>query len=381
MKEMGAMSQRKLLTCEGRTLEVRWRNEPHDALWDGFVASARDGHHEQTSLWGQVRARYGWKIARFTISEQGNIIAGAQAQVRPIGPFGYGAYITYGPCIETEEKSVVQLCLEELKLFLKGLGVSYAVVGLPYYAWGLVEPMEAIGFVRKPIKLPPHFLEATAVIDLTKQPDEILANMRPSTRRNLRHAMKKDITVREGDERHLDTFRELMCALCVRRKIKPNPSQADFFQELWKIFHPKGWIKLFVAMYGEEPVSAAIAFSFRDWFRVWKVGWSGQYGSIKPNEGLWWEMIQYARRTGHRHFDFVDIDLDQAGAVLERKGSGSVSESVTSFKLGFGGAIRTLPGAYCYFSNPLVRAAMQRWGVRILNMNLAKRLIQRFTAP
>jgi lipid II:glycine glycyltransferase (peptidoglycan interpeptide bridge formation enzyme) len=242
---MGTISSKKLLRYGERTFEVSWSDEANDPEWDDFVVSFPEGHHEQTSLWGQVRARYGWKIARYIIREKGTIIAGAQAQLRPVWRIGHVAYITYGPCIRTEEELVRQICLTELKLFLRGLGVIYTAIGLPYQAHYLIELLEKNGFIKKPPKLHPHFLETTLVIDLTKQPKEILAGMQASTRTKVRQSLKRGITVIEGEARDIDKFRELMWALCARRNIQPNPPQADFFQQLWNTFKAKGWVKLF----------------------------------------------------------------------------------------------------------------------------------------
>ncbi len=368
---MGAINSRKTLKHKDRTFEISWSDEPNDPEWDDFLISAPDGHHEQTSLWGQVRARYGWKIARYIIREKGEIIAGAQVQLRSVWRFGHLAYITYGPCINTEEELVWQICLTELKRFLRGLGVIYTAVGLPYHAHGLIKFLEAEGFIKKPHRLEPHFLDTTLVIDLTKQPEEILAGMRASTRRNVRHALKNSIAIVEGETCDIDTFRDLMWALCARRNITPNPPHADFFQQLWEMFNTKGWVKLFIAMHNQKPVSAAIAFPFGGWFRVWKVGWSGEYGNLKPNEAMWWGMIQYARRTGYRHFDFVEVNPDHIKAPQ--------SENVTTFKLGFGGEIKMLPGAYCYFSNPLIRMAFRGWGDKLLDSKMVQKLARRYS--
>ena len=376
---MCVTSGSKLIKHEDRTFEVCWNDEPNDPAWDDFVVSVPDGHHEQTSLWGQVRASYGWEIARYTLKENGRIVAGAQVQVRPIGRFGKVAYLTYGPCISSGEELVIELCLTELKNFFSSLGVIYAVVGLPYHAHGLIQPLERNGFLRKPTRLHPYFIEATLVIDLAKSPEEILSEMRTKTRRNIRLSLRKGMSVIEGEAQDLDTFRELMLTLCRRRNTTPNPPQADFFQQLWKKFNPKGWIKLFIAMHNQEPVSAAIAFSFRDWFRVWKVGWSGKYGSIKPNEAMWWEMIQCARRTGHRFFDFVEVDPNQAKTILAGKEMEPLPENVTSYKLGFGGEIRVLPGAYCYFPNPVIHMAMREWGDKFMDSKFVQQLARIYT--
>ena len=371
---MGALSSTKLLRHEDRAFEVCWSDEPHDPAWDDFVVSVPDGHHEQTSLWGQVRARYGWSIARYTLRENGSIVGGAQVQVRPVGCIGKGAYITYGPCAGTEDLLVDKICIEELKRFLKGLGVMVAIAGLPYDGHGLVSHLKKSGFIRKPTRFPPHFLETTLVINLAKEPQDILASVRASTRKNIRSAARKGIAVVEGNASDLDTFRALMVALCQRRKIVPNPPQTDFFHRLWEKFNPRGWIKLFFAIYGQEPVSAAIAFTFGDWFRVWKVGWSGLHGNMKPNEALWWGMIQYARKSDHRYFDFVGLDPVEINAMRENRSTQPLPRNVTSFKLGFGGEIKELPGAYVYFVNPIIRTAAKLGVSSFLDSAAARQL-------
>ena len=371
---MGAITGTRNLKQEGRVFEVCWSDEPNDPVWDDFIVSTPHGHHEQTSLWGQVRARYGWSIARYILKENGSIVGGAQVQVRPVGRIGKGAYITYGPCAGTEDPLVNKICIAELKTFLKGLGVMMAIVGLPYDGHGLVGPLEKGGFIRKPTRFPPQFLETTLVIDLTQEPQEILAAMRASTRRNIRSAARKGITVVEGDARDIETFHVLMVALCERRNTAPNPPEMDFFHRLWENFNPRGWIKLFIAMNGQEPVSAAIAFPFGDWFRVWKIGWSGQHGIMKPNEALWWGMIQYARESGHRYFDFVELDPVQIKAMREGRMTEPLPGNVTSFKLGFGGEIKELPGAYLYFVNPILRTAVKLGLSRFLDSGAAWQL-------
>jgi len=200
------------------------------------------------------------------------------------------------------------------------------------------------------------------VIHLELSSDQMLARMRRSTRRNIRHALQHGVRLVEGDEPDLGAFHRLMCALCERRRTRPNPPRVDFLVDLWQQFRPKGWVRLFFARYGDEAVSAALAFTFRDWFRVWKVGWSGEHRRLKPNEGMWWELIQWARRGGFRHFDFVGIDPDRARAWVAGNAPGPEAEDATSFKLGFGGEVRLLPGAYYYVFHPVIRAAL-RWGL------------------
>ncbi|HTX22415.1 MAG TPA: GNAT family N-acetyltransferase [Candidatus Aquilonibacter sp.] len=338
-----------------RPLSIECQDQRQDDAWDEFVVSSPDGHHEQTSLWGQVRNQFGWEIRRILIRENGKIVAGAQIQIRSLRRFGRLAYVVFGPCLNAPDPILENAVIAGLVRHARLLGVRFMVVGLPYGGHYLAPRLMAAGFQLKPSGFPPQFLEATAVINLSSETEQIISAMRRSTRRNIRHSLKKGISVVEQGGEGLKEFHGLMLALCKRRKTTPNPAEINFFIELWQRFRPKGWIRLFFAMNGQEPVSAALAFTFGDWFRVWKVGWSGQHGNLKPNEALWWQMILWARQNGFRFFDFVEINSEEAKRLVNSSGDGNGFETVTTFKLGFGGESKFLPGAYYYVFNPALR--------------------------
>ncbi len=338
-----------------RPLVIECRHDEQDDKWDEFVESVAGGHHEQTSLWGQVRAQYGWHIWRIVALEDGCIVGGAQVQTRRLGRFGTVAYVTYGPCISRQDPVLERAVVGALKDYARRLGWDFLAVGLPYNGHHWVPDLTAAGFLQKPPRFPPNFMAATSVIDLTPNPGQLLSNMRRTTRHNIHKGLRRGIAVVEQDGQGLAGFYNLMAALCQRRKTAPNPPDAEFFVHLWRRFRPKGWIRLFFAMNGSEPVSAAVSFTFQDWFRVWKIGWSGQHGHSRPNETLWWQMILCARREGFRFFDFVEIDADEAKRRIDGEADENALQNVTSFKLGFGGDIRLLPGAYYYVLNPALQ--------------------------
>ena len=346
----------------GRPLAIEFQDQLQDDAWDEFVESLPDGHHEQTSRWGQVRAKNGWEVCRILVRENGRIVAGTQMQTRSLRRLGKMAYITYGPCLRSHDPILENAMVAGLKERARLMGVRFMVVGLPYDGHYLVPAFVAAGFRHKPMQFPPRFLEATAVINLAQDQEQMIAAMRRRTRRNVRESLKRGILVVEQNGDGILEFYKLMLALCQRRNTTPNPGRVGFFLELWERFRPKGWIRLFFAMHGSEPVSAAIAFTFGDWFRVWKVGWSGQHGNLKPNEALWWQMILSARKDGYRHFDFVEINPEEARRMASGDTDGESVETVTSFKLGFGGGSQFFPGAYFYVFNPVLRKLF-RYGV------------------
>jgi peptidoglycan pentaglycine glycine transferase (the first glycine) len=359
---MAAVLNPQITNDVARPLVVECQDQAQDDAWDEFVESLPDGHHEQTSLWGQVRAQNGWEVRRIIIREQGKIVAGTQLQIRSLRQFGRMAYITHGPCLRIHDAFLENAVIAGLKQHARLMGVRFMVAGLPYGGHYLEPGLVAAGFQPKPTLFPPHFLEATAVINLAQAPGQIFAAMRRRTRRNVQAALKRGICVVEQTGEGLIEFHKLMLELCKRRNTTPNPAGVKFLVELWQRFQPKGRIRLFFAMHGSEPVSAALAFTFGDWFRVWKVGWSGQHGNLKPNEALWWQMILWARQNGYRFFDFVEINPDEARRMAGGDADGENFETVTAFKLGFGGERLFLPGAYYYVFNPVLRRLF-RYGI------------------
>ncbi len=370
---MASSSFQRVIGIGNRSIQVNWSWDALDPAWDEFVCKAPGGHHEQTALWGDVRSRYGWKVGRLVLTESSQIVAGAQVMVRRIGRFAKWAYVTYGPCFLQPDPRLVELVLKELKRLTRTLGATFLVLGLPYESLCAEPQLRAAGFLRKPQRFPPQFLEATVAIDLTQDSEMILGKMRPSTRRNIRHAAKKGLEVVQGDGKDIPTFHRLMVSLCERRKTSPNPAELGFFQLLWNNLAPKGWVKVFLTLREKEPISAGLAFAFNDWFRVWKVGWSGEHGELKPNEALWWHMIQHSQQAGISNFDFVSIDPNPARAILEGRAVDSIIDSVTSFKLGFGGQVKLLPGAFLHFPNPLLCTAARMGLVNWVSSSMATR--------
>ena len=67
---------------------------------------------------------------------------------------------------------------------------------------------------------------------------------------------------------------------------------------------------------------------------------------MPPNELLHWTGIEWARDRGYRYYDFDDISLPVARAVLAGGDVPAGSSTLTGFKLRFGGEVVVFPGAH-----------------------------------
>ena len=158
------------------------------------------------------------------------------------------------------------------------------------------------------------------------------------------------------------------------------------------MFEPKGWIKIFVTEYQNENVAIFLAFPFGESVRVWKIGWSGRHANVHPDNVCWWEFINWAKKSGFRFLDFVQMDAYIADILKTKK---PIPEHIkekrlfgsTKFKLGFGGQVIELPGVYSYFYNPLIRLIFNSFGKKLLKsksivsiiVNISKHILKLIT--
>jgi lipid II:glycine glycyltransferase (peptidoglycan interpeptide bridge formation enzyme) len=213
---------------------------------------------------------------------------------------------------------------------------------------------------------------ATVMLDLSNSLERLLSNMRKTTRYDVKASQRKGISVREGRREDLGTFSQLLSETAKRQKFA-HPGQ-NYYEHVWGLFSPGGHIKMFVAEYEGEPVSAALMMAFGDTVTYWKTGWSGGHGSRYPNEAVQWSAIQWAKSQGYRYYDFGGISRPLAIGLLAGKSDYNPKEHGTSFyKLGYGGEVKLLPEASAYIYNPVLR----RIASRASNSGAVSRMLSR----
>jgi lipid II:glycine glycyltransferase (peptidoglycan interpeptide bridge formation enzyme) len=344
-----------------------------DSAWDAFLARTPGGHHVQTSLWAQVKASLGWQPVRLTVTREGTTVAGAQILLRRLPLMGAVGYVSKGPLLTVEDPLLVELVIKKLQQLARDHRILFLVVQPPDNDRAITQELPWHGFRPSSRKVAPT---ATIVIDLAQDLDDILAQMHKKTRYGIRRAQRDGITVREGSEEDLDTVYELMLAAAERNQYAAYPRQ--YFNEIWHLFHPPGYIRMFLAEYQGETVSAHLVFPFGDTL-LSKMGyWSGRHGKLKPNELLEWEVIQWAKAQGYRYYDFEGINIKTA-EILQRGDPlpDSVLQTAVSFKLGFSQQVAIFPGAYEYIYHPIMRWAYNKLYLQLSKSKALKKMMHR----
>jgi lipid II:glycine glycyltransferase (peptidoglycan interpeptide bridge formation enzyme) len=336
-----------------RPFSIQVSELAEERLWDDFVASCSGGHHEQTSLWSQVKACYGWHPVRGMVFRENRIVGGFQMLTKRHNWIGKIGYISRGPLWASEDPFLLSFIMQQLQVIARREKVALMVVVPNYDGNGLIPLLESAKFFRKPDTMPPTgLMSATLIIDLLEPVDQIRLRMRKTTRKNIRRSLNSQLQVREGNEDDVETFRSLMCQLCERRHVAPTPPERDFFQNLWGVFHPHNLLKIFIAELDHQPIAAHLAFNFGDTVRIWKCGWAGDHPNFYPNELLHWHMILWAKQNGFRYLDLVGLESDFAEKIIQgHPAPKDPKYGASFFKLGFGGRPVPFPDAYCKFFN------------------------------
>jgi len=184
-------------------------------------------------------------------------------------------------------------------------------------------------------KTEPTFAQETVFLDLTKNEEELLQQMEPKTRYNVRLAQKRGVTVRESqDAKGFSTFLTLQKTTAARQHFYLHPDH--YYHTLWEVTQPEGVSHLLVAEINRKIISAWWFFHWEGVLYYFYGGSSEEHQNLMPNNLIVWEAIRLGQSLGCRLFDLGGINTDP-----HHRWAG-----LTRFKLGFGGQVVKFPGSY-----------------------------------
>jgi lipid II:glycine glycyltransferase (peptidoglycan interpeptide bridge formation enzyme) len=318
--------------------------------WDAFAA-AHDGHLLQTYTWGKFKSQFGWNSERIAIARNGAIHGGAQILYRQF-PFGLTlAYVPRGPVITDPKDPKALAALVDAIREASHAHSAFALKIEPN--WPAPFPFPPTDGWRPAACIQPH---TTIQVDLTRDLNTILAEMKPKWRYNIRLAERKEITVREGSATDLPMFYELLKLTSARDRF-PIHTFA-YYRAAFESLLPQDHARLFVAEYANEMIAAIFVTAFaRE--AIYLYGASGNaHRERMPNHALHWHAIQWAKSRGCTHYDLWGV-----GATSEA-GAGN-AHGLYQFKHGFGGHVVEYAGA--------VDLVFSRWKFAVYQRVLAFR--------
>ncbi len=327
--------------------------------WDAFVANHPAGHLLQSWAWGDLKARFGWRVVRLALVENGRILAGAQALIRAVGPAFSLAYVPKGPVLDWADRVQSNALLAGLHRFCRSQRSIFLKIE-PHASDEdtLREIIRGHGSViSKHTVQPPR----TILVDLTPTDDAILAAMKQKTRYNIRLAVRKGVSVRSGTANDLLMFYRLMQVTSQRDRFGIH--SPDYIRAAFELFAPKQAALLLAEVHG-EPVAGLMAFSHGPTAYYLFGASSNSHREKMPSYLLQWEAMRWAKDTGCQGYDLwgvPDADADRLEAEFKAHSEDpSGLWGVYRFKRGFGGQVTRAVGAFDFvYNRPLYWAYRQ----------------------
>ena len=181
------------------------------------------------------------------------------------------------------------------------------------------------------------------IINIAKSETELLAEMKPKTRYNIRLAEKKKVEIfSTREEKYINDFIRLTNVMASRNGITPHP-QNHYRQMLKNI--PENILKLYVAKFEEKIIVANLVIFFGDTCIYLHGASDDEYRNVMAPYLLQWQQICDAKKAGCTKYDFGGI------ALKEKKSSW---QGITKFKLGFSPdtPATIFPGSFDIIINP-----------------------------
>ncbi len=331
-----------MLTIETITNKHQWNSE---------LAKLPYAHVLQTWEWGEFKQETtGWIPYRWLFKREDEVVAMCSMGERKLGLVTV-MYAPKGPAMDYGDINLVQEVLDELRDKAKEHRAIWLKIDpdLPY-ATGIPDEeddslvaegqavksyLENTGWVFSDEQIQ---FRNTVTIDLTQSEDDILMAMSGNTRRKVRQAEKKDVTIRQGTLDDLETLYALYDITGDRNDFLIRPK--EYYLKLWRYFMENNLAHVLIAEYDGQPIAQVILFHFGTTCWYFYGASSNQERNRMPNYALQWEAMKWAKAQGYTTYDMW-------GAPNEFNEDDSMW-GVFMFKQGFRGTVERRLGAWDY---------------------------------
>jgi len=258
-------------------------------------------HPLQSYEWGEFREREGIKVVRIGFYDDTKLIDGFTLTIHPIPKTKWN--VGYLPKGSLPNKTQIKT--------LREIGKKHRCIFIQ------VEPNERQneGYEKELYMLGlqkaarPLFTKYTFVLDLTKSEEELIQNLHPKTRYNIRVAQKHNVNVTEKNtDEAFKTYLDITDETTKRQKFYAHTNEYHSLQ--WQILpheskYPSNELSshLLVATYNMKILVAWILFVFKDTLYYPYGASSSEHRETMASTLMMWEAIKFGKKLGLKKFD------------------------------------------------------------------------------
>jgi len=324
-------------------MEVKIINEK--SIWENFLLECKDKTFLDSWNWGEFQKRMGNKIWRLGIFDRENLV-GIALITKIKAKRGTFLLIQHGPAFAPAsakatagkkaseglagyQKEVFEIFLQKLKEIGKEERAIFIRMN-PLWECNRENQniLRDLGFKGAPMHA--NAYEATWKLDITIPEEELLKNMRKTTRYLIRQGMKNQDIIVEKSERldDIEKYQKLNKEIAKRQKFVPF--SFEYVKNEFEVFSPDNQVLLFFGKYKEKIISSALVIFWSGIGFYHQAASSSKYTKFSIPYLLLWEAIKEAKKRGCILYDFW-------GYVDPFKNPKHPWAGPTLFKMGFGG--------------------------------------------
>jgi len=285
----------------------------------------------QTKDWASLKAKTGW---------QAQEIDGVQIMSRKL-PLGRSFF--YVPEVSTEQLNKISIkeLLKKIELSAKEQKAIAIRIEILEEENGLrLKELKDLKFQKSFEEIQP---EHRQWIEIDKNEDQILAQMKPKGRYNIRVAQKHGIKVfRNQDFDHIKIFYELYSETAKREHFRPRP--IGYFKNLLNLIKETNYGSIFTAYYKEKPL-ASLIITYYDQIASYLYGASSaENRNVMAPYLAHWNAIEEAKKRDCTLYDLL--------AVAPKDKPNHKYAGLSRFKQQFGGHQVDLIGSWDFVYQP-----------------------------
>ena len=232
------------------------KNKEYEDFWEK--------HHQKTFLSapeiGKLREKSGWNVYYVGLKDKNKIFCAAMLLSKKRKLNKYEFYCPRGFLIDYDNKEILNNFTKEVKEFIKKkngyiLRIDPYVINKERDIDGNVVPggvdnkeiladLKKLGFKSVPIKNREQVSWMFSLDLENKTEEQILKEMKPNTRNQIRKTEKFGITVNEIGYDELERFQHIMEETSKRKGFSNR--KLSYYQEMYKLFHEKDQVKFFI---------------------------------------------------------------------------------------------------------------------------------------
>jgi len=297
-------------------------------------------HPMQTWEWGEFRKSERVDISRIGEYKADKLVASYQISWHKAPGFTF----VFGYCPKSKIPSV------EALRFVKTKAIEKGAIMVKWEPNVLVDNGRSrIENLKKDFKLvegKPLFTKNTFWLDLTKNESELLAQMKPKTRYNVRLAEKKGVEIIEDStENGFEEYWELTEETSARQVFYAHDRK--YHLKMWQALKKAGIAYLFKAVYKKKTLTTWIVFVLNGILYYPYGASSSKHRELMASNLMMWKVILFGKKLKLKRFDM----WGSLGKIADKK---HAWYGFHKFKEGYGGELVEMTGSWDLVINPVL---------------------------